>query len=271
MMQYQLISNLERLLADLESDSGPARKEKLNKLQSSLLETLPTTMNVLLKALEPGFVKIETLPSELAERWLSKDGIYRIMIFPSRDLNDNKNLREFITDVRPLAPDATDLPVIYLESGNAVVRSFKQALVSALTAIVIVLLIIQRNFKDTLLILLPLLMTAILTGASTVVMNNPFNFANIIIIPLLFGLGVDGGIYIMYRLRNPDREKNVLKTSTARGVAFSQLTTLCSLVSMAFTPHPGLASMGLLLSIGLILTIACTLIVLPAFAYKAGN
>nr|WP_305910291.1 MMPL family transporter [Methylomarinum sp. Ch1-1]MDP4522527.1 MMPL family transporter [Methylomarinum sp. Ch1-1] len=191
------------------------------------------------------------------------------MISPSRDLNEAKNLREFVTEVRKVAPHATDLPVIYLESGNAVVGAFQQALVSALAAIILVLLIIQRSFKDALLILLPLMMTAILTGASTVVMNNPFNFANIIIIPLLFGLGVDGGIYIMYRLRNPEREQSVLRTSTARAVFFSLLTTLCSLVSMAFTPHPGLASMGQLLAIGLILTIVCTLIVLPAFAYKA--
>uniref|UniRef100_UPI00055AFA13 MMPL family transporter n=1 Tax=Methylobacter sp. BBA5.1 TaxID=1495064 RepID=UPI00055AFA13 len=159
-------------------------------------------------------------------------------------------------------------PVIYLESGNAIVQAFRQALIGALAAIVLVLLLTQRNIKNTLLILLPLLMTAILTGASTVIMDNPFNFANIIIIPLLFGLGVDGGIYIMYRLRNPAEEASVLRTSTARGVVFSGLTTLCSLVSMAFTPHLGLASMGQLLAIGLILTIVCTLIILPAFANR---
>jgi uncharacterized protein len=134
----------------------------------------------------------------------------------------------------------------------------------------LVLLIVRRSIKDTVLILLPLLMTAILTGASTVLLDNPFNFANIIVIPLLFGLGVDNGIYIMNRLRSmPDSEHSVLQTSTTRGVIFSSLTTLCSLVSMAFTPHLGLASMGLLLSIGLALVVVCTILVLPAFAYKA--
>ena len=265
----RLRDDLAQLIARLQSESEQAREAILDKLQFSLLDTLPDTMNALLKGLNAGPVTVDSFPRELAERWLSQDGIYRIMVFPSKDLNDTKNLREFITEVRRLAPDATDLPVIYLESGNAVVRAFQLALISALAAILLVLLIIQRSFKDTLLVLLPLLMTAILTSASTVVMNNPFNFANIIIIPLLFGLGVDGGIYIMYRLRSPDREDSVLHTSTARAVFFSQLTTLCSLVSMAFTPHLGLASMGQLLAIGLILTMLCTLIVLPAFAYKA--
>jgi hopanoid biosynthesis associated RND transporter like protein HpnN len=264
-----LLQEVESLIALLQSESGPEKKARLDKLQSSLLNTLPDTMNTLLKGLNPDPVTIDTLPRDLAERWLSKDGIYRIMASPSKDLNDEKNLKEFITEVRRVAPNATDLPVIYLESGNAIVHAFQQALASAVAAIILVLLLTQRNARDALLILLPLTMTAILTGASTVLMDNPFNFANIIVIPILFGLGVDAGINIMNRLRNPDQEDSVLRTSTARGVVFSELTTLCSLVSMAFTPHLGLASMGQLLSIGLFLTIICTLLVLPAFAYRA--
>lgn len=263
---HLLHEDLERFVAKLQSASEAEKTAKLDKLQFSLLDTLPDTMNMLLKGLKADLVTIDSLPRDLAERWLSKDGIYRIMVLPNKDLNKQKNLKDFVTEVRQLAPDATDLPVIYLESGNAIVRAFKQALVSALGAIVVILLLSRRNIKDTLLILLPLLMTGILTGASTVVMDNPFNFANIIVIPLLFGLGVDAGIFIVDRLRNPDREGSVLDTSTARGVVFGEMTTLCSMVSMAFTPHPGLASMGQLLAIGLILMVICTLGVLPAFA-----
>jgi hopanoid biosynthesis associated RND transporter like protein HpnN len=267
----RLREDLASLLAVLQSESGPGKKARLEQLQFSLLDTLPDTMNTLLEGLDAGPVTLETLPPDLTERWLSENGVYRIMITPRKDLNDNKNLREFVNEVRQLAPDATGLPVIYLESGNAIVQAFRQALISALAAIVLVLLLTQRNIKDTLLILLPLLMTGILTGASTVIMDNPFNFANIIVIPLLFGLGVDAGIYIVNRLRNPDQEDSVLNTSTARGVVFGEMTTLCSLVSMAFTPHLGLASMGQLLAIGLILMIICTLIILPAFAYKKAS
>jgi hopanoid biosynthesis associated RND transporter like protein HpnN len=260
-----LRQKVESLIAALQAKSAPERKTMLDKLQFSLLDTLPDTMNALLKGLNPGEVTLDTLPPDLAERWLSKDGLYRIMASPSKDLNDEKNLKDFIREVRQVSPHATDLPVIYLESGNAIVRAFQQALASAVAAIVIVLMFTQRNTKDALLILLPLMMTAVLTGASTVLMDNPFNFANIIVIPILFGLGVDAGINIMNRLRHPDREDSVLRTGTARGVVFSELTTMCSLVSMAFTPHLGLASMGQLLSIGLLLNIICTLVLLPAF------
>lgn len=261
--------DLEQVLAKLEPESMPVKKARLEQLQSSLLDTLPDTMDSLLKGLQADTVSIDVLPRELAERWLSKDGIYRIMVFPSKDLNDPGNLKEFIAEVRQLAPNATDLPVIYLETGNAVVLAFQQALVGALLAITVLLLIILRNLKETLLILLPLLMAAVLTGASTVLMGIPFNFANIIIIPLLFGLGADSGIFIIQRLRSMSgKDDSVLRTSTARGVIFSNLTTLGSQVSMAFSPHIGMASMGQLLAIGLSLMVLCTLLVLPAFAWR---
>lgn len=265
---HKLNQEVESLITVLDSKSAPEKKVTLDKLQSSLLGTLTDTMNTLLKGLNPKPVTIDTLPRELAERWLSKDGIYRIMASPSKDLNEEKNLKAFINEVRQVAPHATDLPVIYLESGNAIVKAFQQALASAVVAIVIVLILTQRKTKDVLMILLPLMMTAILTGTSTILMDNPFNFANIIVIPILFGLGVDAGINIMNRMRHPDQEDSVLRTGTARGIVFGELTTMCSLVSMSFTPHLGLASMGKLLSIGLLLNIICTLIVLPAFVSR---
>lgn len=260
-----LDERLQRLLTELEAKSRPEQSALLDRLQQNLLGTLPDTMNKLMQGLNADVVTLERLPQDLSERWLSKDGIYRVQVFPSKNLEYHQNLKEFIADVRQIAPNATDLPVIYLESGNAVVKAFQQALMGAFVAITLVLLLVTRSLKDTFLILLPLSMTAILTGAATVVLNIPFNFANIIVIPLLFGLGVDSGIYIMNRLRNmPDQTHSVLQTSTARGVIFSSLTTLCSLVSMAFTPHLGLSSMGLLLSIGLVLIVVCTMLVLPA-------
>lgn len=265
-LRYDLAEYLVALMAKPERE----RQAMVDNLQRVVLGTLPHTMNRLLKALEPDHVTVETLPGDLSERWLSTDGIYRIQVFPSENLDDHDNLKQFVAEVRAIEPRATGLPVIYLESGNAVVTAFQQALIGALTGITLVLLVVHRNIKDPFLILLPLLMTAVLTGASTVLLDNPFNFANIIVIPLLLGLGVDSGIYILHRLRQmPHREQGVLRTSTARGVVFASLTTLCSFVSMAFTPHLGLASMGLLLSIGLTLMIACTLLVLPALAYPS--
>lgn len=268
----QLGEELNKFLIILDSASAPVQKEMVRKLQSSLLDLLPDTMNSLLTGLDADTVGIDDLPNDLKHRWISREGIYRIMLFPRQDLNDIENLRAFVTEVQEMEPEATDLPAIYLESGNEVVKAFQQALAGALSVILLVLLVVQRSLKDTFLILLPLSMAAVITGATTVLFDSPFNFANIIAVPLIFGLGVDSGIHMIRRLKKePDHGRLLLHTSTARAVFFSGLTTLVSFVSLAFTPHPGMASMGLLLAVGISLVVFCTLIVLPAFAVRLEN
>jgi hypothetical protein len=239
----------------------------LNKLQSVILGTLPTTIEKLKRSLEAEPITLDSIPTHIKERWIGKNGIYRVQVSPKKDLNDLENLREFIQEAQKVDPDVTDLPVTYLESMNEVVRAFQQAFGIALVAITILLLIIQRNIKDTLLVLLPLLLASLFTAAATVVFNVPFNFANIIALPLLFGLGVDSGIHMAHRLHylHPD-EESLLGGSEAQGVFYGALTTIFSFTSLAFTSHQGTASMGILLSVGLLMTLICSLVVLPAFS-----
>jgi predicted RND superfamily exporter protein len=100
-----------------------------------------------------------------------------------------------------------------------------------------------------------------------VLIDMPFNFANIIALPLLFGLGVDSGIHMAHRLHYlSSNGGNMLSSSEAQGVFFGTLTTIFSFGSLAFTTHQGTASMGILLAMGLLLTLICALVVLPAFS-----
>lgn len=263
----ELSEILDLFMEYLDRLPEPERLAQLNKLQISLLGTLPGTMEKLKLGLQAEAIRLENLPPELKDRWLSKDGVYRVQIAPVKDLNDLENLREFIRAAQNIDPNVTDLPVTYLESMNEVVNAFAEAFGIALAAITLLLLAIQRNIKDTLLVLLPLLLASLFTAASTVVFNVPFNFANIIALPLLFGLGVDSGIHMAHRLHYLDStEENLLGTSEAQGVFYGALTTIFSFSSLAFTAHQGTASMGVLLSVGLLMTLICALVVLPAFS-----
>jgi hopanoid biosynthesis associated RND transporter like protein HpnN len=254
-------------IGHLQGLSPEARQAKLDKLQWSLLSALPATIHKLELGLQPEEVTLESLPPDLRERWLSQSGLYRVQIFPKKDLNDLEDLREFIQEAQKVDADVTDLPVTYLESMNEVVKAFVEAFTIALVAITVLLLIILRSIKDTLLVLLPLLLAALFTAAATVLIDLPFNFANIIALPLLFGLGVDSGIHMAHRLHYVHANgENFLSSSEAQGVFYAALTTIWSFSSLAFTPHQGTASMGVLLTIGLFLTLFCALIVLPAFS-----
>ena len=262
-----LQSNIQAFLDFAEA--SPDADITYNKLDESILSLLPYTMNQLSTSLTAYAFDRQDLPDYISRNWLSANGLYKIMIEPEKDLNSDQNLREFVAEVQSIDASATGLPVGDIESGKAVVKAFLQAFIGALIVIFLILLIILRSFRNTLLVIWPLLLAGLLTGAVNVILNNPFNFANIIALPLLMGMGVDSGIHIMHRLHNGIREgEHLLQTSTARGVFFSSLTTLCSFASLAFTEHAGIASMGLLLAVGISFTLICTLIILPAFSSK---
>ncbi|WP_341325479.1 MMPL family transporter [Methylotuvimicrobium sp. KM2] len=236
-----------------------------SQLETNVMILLPETMRMLREGLTATEFAIDDIPETVKSHWISPNGIVRLLVLPEQDLNDPGHLKVFVNQVLDTYPQVFGLPIGDVTSGQAVVDAFIEAFSSALAFIVILLLVITRSIKTTILIIAPLLLAAILTGAFNVLLNNPFNFANIIVLPLLLGMGVDSAIHIVYRLQHKQsNQTDLLQSSSARGVFFSALTTLCSFTSLAFTSHLGIASMGLLLSIGITMTLASSLIVLPA-------
>jgi predicted RND superfamily exporter protein len=256
---------LQDVLLELEERQQPDRQHFIETIQSTLLGTLPGVMNQVLTGMNAQEISLDQMPNDIKERWLSKDGWYRIQIFPKHDLNDLKNLETFITEVQSVAPDTTDLPIMYWESMKAVLGAFEQAITIALIAIAVVLLVIRRNLIDTLLVMTPLVLAGLFTMASTVLTHTPINFANIIALPLLLGFGVDNGIHMVEKLRNSlSEEQNIYQSSTARAMFYGALTTSSSFVGLAFSPHQGVASMGLVITVGIFWIMTCTFVVLPA-------
>ncbi|MGZ8184923.1 MAG: MMPL family transporter [Methylobacter sp.] len=258
---------LQGILIEIDTRLQPGRRLFIEKIQTTLLGTLPSVMNELLTSFNAREITLDDLPSSIRERWLSKDGWYRIQILPKKDLNDLGNLKEFIIDVQSLAPEATDLPVMYWESMKAVIGAFKEAIAIALITIALLLYSIRRNLTDTLLVMTPLLLAGLFTMASTVISGTPINFANIIALPLLLGLGVDNGIHMVEKLRHSlSEEQNIYQSSTARAIFYGALTTASSFGGLAFSPHQGIASMGLVITIGIFWIMVCTFVILPALS-----
>ena len=260
-------NELQDILIELDTRFEPSRRKFIESIQTTLLGTLPFTMNELLVSLNAREITRNDLPPDIKERWLSREGLYRIQIFPKRDLNNLDNLQEFITDVQSVAPETTDLPIIYWESMKEVVRAFQKAITIALITIALLLYAIRRNLFDTLLVMAPLILAGLFTMASTVLTNTPINYANIIALPLLLGLGVDNGIHMVEKLHHSISEKqNIYQSSTARAMFYGALTTASSFGGLAFSSHEGIASMGLVITIGIFWIMTCTFIILPALS-----
>ncbi|RLA25966.1 MAG: hopanoid biosynthesis-associated RND transporter HpnN [Gammaproteobacteria bacterium] len=247
----------------------PAPDIMAQNLDNNILGLLPYTISTLNQGLSAYEFSLADLPDTIRLQWLSPNGLYRTMIMPEQDLNIPANLQQFAKDVQSIEPTVAGMPVGDQASGAAVVGAFQQAFSSSLIIICLLLLLILRSFKKTALVIGPLLLAALLTCTVNVFLGIPFNFANIIALPLLLGMGVDSGIHIMHCLHESlDADQHLLQTSTARGVLFSSVTTMSSFISLALIPHFGISSMGITLAVGISFTLLCTLIILPAFSSR---
>jgi hypothetical protein len=266
----QLKIVMRNFLAKFDSIDHDAKKDLLARLDKSLLGSLPTDpLTMYSMTMSTGLITQKDLPKDLFERWVGKEGAYRLEVYPKKDLRNVLDLEQFVNEVRSIAPGVTGLPAIYLDGGNEVAGAFKQAFISALLVIIVILAIVLRNIWDILLVILPLSLAALCLVGYTVIFDMPFNYANVIALPLIFGLGADSGIHIVERMRRRPAEcEAFLRSGTIRGVFFSSVTTMLSFSNLAYTSHVGIASMGQLLSLGILLTLIGCLVVLPAFLYR---
>ncbi len=265
----RLDGHLDDFLERIESEGN--REAALQDLQKILLGNFSDLLDRLRKAVDPPPLSLEDLPESLVERMLAPDGHARVQIFPSGKLANTQEVTEFVDTVRTIDPQATGVAVNLLELARETLKSLKQALTWAFSAIVLLLLLLWRRIGDTLLVLLPLSLGAVLTGGVMVAIGMPLNFVNVVVIPLLVGIGVDSGIHLVHTARDGTASDSILDSVTARAVFFSAITTITSFGSLALSAHGGVSSMGVLLVFGMVIILVCNLVVLPALITLRNN
>jgi uncharacterized protein len=236
------------------------------RAEIAFVQPLHTALDDLRNLFKAQEVTRANLPADLARQWVTADGQARIDVAPSGDANDNANLSAFANAVQSVAPDATEGPISILEARRAVVSAFIEAGAWALISIGIILWITLRRFGDVLLTLVPLLLAGVVTLEICVLIDMPLNFANIIALPLLLGVGVAFKIYYIMAWR--EGQTNLLQSVLTRAVSFSALTTATAFGSLWFSSHPGTSSMGKLLAISLLTTMAAAALFQPVLMGK---
>jgi hopanoid biosynthesis associated RND transporter like protein HpnN len=258
----RLDTALDRVLAHLRA--GDSTDRAAARLEKTMLGELPGWIGQLSRALTPGIVGVDDLPPDLRARYVAADGSARVEIFPSGDLSQHGRLDEFVTSIQAVEPASGGYAVEIIESGRAIVQALRQAFSTALAIVAALLLLLWRSVRDALIVLTTLLFAALMTAAATVTLELPFNFADVIVLPLLLGVGVDSGIHLVHRHRLGAQGGEILQTSTARAVLFSALTTIASFGTLGFSTHLGMASLGKLLTTGLVFMLIANLVFLPA-------
>jgi hopanoid biosynthesis associated RND transporter like protein HpnN len=254
----RLSANLTKLAA--------ADKAVRDKAEHAFVSSLKTVLEELRNFLKAGPVTVDNLPSHIVGDWVTADGRTRVEALPKGDPNHNDTLRTFAGAVLKVYPTAIGGPISILESGKTIVSAFIQAGAWSLISIALLLWIVLRKFVDVLLTLIPLILAGVLTLEICVLIGLPLNFANIIALPLLLGVGVAFKIYYIMAWRAG--QTNLLQSSLTRAVFWSALTTGTAFGSLWLSSHPGTSSMGELLALSLVTTMCFAVLFQPALMGK---
>ncbi|MBI1366460.1 MAG: MMPL family transporter [Alphaproteobacteria bacterium] len=252
-----------RLAQLLREARETARPQTATLIQNNIFAYWPQIVNRLKDQFNAQPITIDDLPQALRSRYLSVDGQWRVDIVPKEDPRNKAALDRFVKSITDNFTHVSGSALQSKRAGEVISESMLEATGIALLVITIFLALLVRNISLVFLMMLPLLLAASLTTATGVIFNIPFNYANVIVLPLLLGVGVDSGIHLVLRQQQVKAGEHVYGTSTPRAVFFSALTTVASFGSLMLSSHRGTASMGELLSIAIGYTLICTLIVLP--------
>jgi hypothetical protein len=259
-------ADASRRLADALTKLADSNEATRNKAQDVFVSPLKIVLDQLKLALQAQPISLSTLPPDIVNAWKAKDGLMRVEALPKGDPNDNDNLRRFANAVLAAEPTAIGGPVSILKSGDTVVKAFIHAGIYALLVISLLLWIALRRITDVLMTIVPLLVAGAVTLEICVLIKLPLNFANIVALPLLLGIGVAFKIYYVTAWRSG--RTNLLQTSLTRAIFFSALTTATAFGSLWLSSHPGTSSMGKLLALSLLTTLAAVLLFQPALMGK---
>jgi len=262
-----LARSVERLREHLRDFVERVEREgseaALATLERILMDPLPAQLDRLRNSMLAEEITRESLPKGLVDRMLTPEGLARIQIFPEVDLRRLDEFRAFVYELKAFDSTTTGVPVNIVEFGRAVEEAFFAALSIAVLLISGLLYFLWRRWTDVVFVMAPLFLGAILTAATVVATGHTFNFTNVLVVPLIFGLGVDSGIHLVHEAREGGGD-HLVNTFTARAVYYSAVTTIVSFGSLSLASHNGLASLGLTLTAGLVYTVLCVLFLLPA-------
>ncbi len=257
---------------------------RLAAFDAALFQYWPAFLANLKSKLDADYVDESALPETVRRRYVSESGLWRVDMLPAENVRDDRALKRFVSEVERAVPDIAGGAVQSLKAGEEVARAMMKATGAALLAIVLVLIILVRRISVVIFVMAPLLLAMALTVSASVYLGVPFNFANVIVMPLLIGIGVDSGIHLAMRHRRHRKDiesyiddgsddnvsGGLYATSTPRAVLFSALTTIASFGGMILLSHRGLSSLGAMLTLSMVITLVAMLVVLPALMQVAG-
>ena len=259
------LTTLDGFFKSLEKEKDRNALGMLREFQGSMFAELPDKLSLLKESLEATPVTASNVPQQLLQRFVGKSGKLLLQVTPRKEIFEREPLQEFVSQVKSIATHATGEPVMVFESLSVLRDAYLKAFIYAFIGIAAILLINFKSLRYALLGTVPLGAGLLLMIGGMRVMGISFNSANVIVLPLILGVGIDSAIYIINRYRQGvETPAQVATRSAGIGVFLNALTILFSFGALMVAHHQGVFSIGAVMSLGMIASVAAFLIFLPA-------
>ncbi|MEL0192359.1 MAG: MMPL family transporter, partial [Halieaceae bacterium] len=268
----ELKQTVDGIFAMAESEDTLADLDFIGRLSRLELVQLETHVQALLNDRRDWFARIidspvpsrDTLSQQTRANWIGDDGLLRLEIGPAMSTSSRQNIEQFVTEVRAVVPNAGGRSVIEYGVGGVVVRAFQQATTLAGLGIVLILALYYRGLLVPAIILSSLAITTTLTFAVMELLGLSLNMANVLVVPLILGLGIDSAIHVTHRYMVLGDSDSFIHSSTPRAVFLSAVTTVATFASLMSSNHQGAASLGQLLAIAIPIMVMVTFTLIPS-------
>ncbi|HEY4743457.1 MAG TPA: MMPL family transporter, partial [Desulfuromonadaceae bacterium] len=237
----------------------------LREFQAGMFAELPDKLAMMKQSLEAGRVTEADVPEQLKHRFVGKSGTLLLQVAPKKEIFEHAPLQEFVSQVKSVVPHATGEPIMLYSSLTVLRDAYLKAFIYAFIGIAVILLINFKSIRFALLGALPLGAGLLLMVGGMGLFGIRFNSANIIVLPLILGVGIDSAIYIINRYRQGNETPaQVAFSSAGIGVFLNALTILFSFGALMVAHHQGVFSIGAVMSLGMVASVAVFLAFLPA-------
>ncbi len=259
------LNTLDSFFKTLEAEKDKNALGLLREFQGGMFAELPEKLRMMKESLEAARISEADVPPQLLQRFVGKSGKFLLQVAAKKEIFEREPLQEFIGQVKSVVPNATGEPVMVYESLSVLRDAYLKAFIYAFIGIAVILLINFKSIRYALLGTVPLGVGLLLMIGGMRLIGISFNSANIIVLPLILGVGIDSAIYIMNRYRQGNESPGRVATSSAGiGVFLNALTILFSFGALMVAHHQGVFSIGAVMSLGMIASVAAFLIFLPA-------
>jgi hypothetical protein len=256
-----------RMVADADGETEGSWSLAQEKLRVWLVEVLQE----LRRAARSEPPSVEDLPPEVLERLVTDTGRYMAILEPRGSVFDPDVLDEYVVAARRVSPETTGFPIVFHGHSRQITDGFYLAVAVGISLVLLILILDYRNLRDAFLASLPLALGVVWMMGLMKLFGISFNFANLVAVPLIIGVGIDNGVHVIHRVRLEGVDgMGVVLRHTARAILIASLTTMIGFGSLALASHRGLASLGTVLLLGVGSCLVTSVIVLPNMLVALG-